>query len=179
MDKIEIKVKGITLAEFMDANRALARRQFLIMTGIILLCVASVLITTTSQYYPYVVCFFIPIPVMAVIHEFSFHRAYRKGPFEDLEMDYTFDPNGWRLSVDGNSASVSWAETRALLETKYDVLLYVRVLTGKRRTLSSNLIPLHCINAEQKKQLGIWFDQSRAAIKAAHEEAKAKRKSGK
>lgn len=175
-DGFSVMVRGITKQEFLEANRSLARTPFLYMLLVILGCILVVILTGSVSNPWSLLWFLTPIPILLIFREYGYRSSFKKGPFKDLALDYDFNPDGWTVSMEGASGGVAWADTKKIVRTANDLLLYVRVYTanGKRKTNSSNVIPLRCIEEQQIAQLRSWFSESKARVKAKQAEMKKK-----
>ena len=156
MEGFTVTVDGIRRNEFMQANHFLAMKQYLATAGLLLLLAVSILIVNGSDQFRNLWALLIIIPIVPIVYHFSFLRAYGKQPYGEMEMAYSFDENGWRLTVNGQTGVVAWVNTLKLRRTKTVFLLYARV--EGRRGMVSNVLPRRCLTDEQADQIVAWFN---------------------
>ena len=159
MTEFTVKVDGIRRKEFMQANHFMALKQYVAVAGLLLLLALSILIINGSDQFKNLWALAIVIPVVPIVYHISFLRAYGKYPYGEMEMTYVFDERGWRLTVNGQTGVVAWANTLKLRRTKTVFLLYAR--TEVRRGLVSNVLPRRCLTDEQAEQIVTWFNEKK------------------
>ena len=156
MEEFTVKVDGIKLKEFMQANHFMALKQYLAVIGLLLLLALSTLILNGSDQFQYLWALFIVVPIVPIVYHISFLRSYKKYPYSEMEMSYTFDSRGWRLTVNDQTGVVAWANTLKLRRTKTVFLLYARV--EGRKSMVSNVLPRRCLTDEQAQQILTWYN---------------------
>lgn len=155
MQEFIVKVDGVRRKEFMQANHFMALRQYIAVAVLLLILAVSILVFNGSDQFKNLWTLFIIIPIVPIVYHISFLNSYRKYPYGEMEMTYTFDELGWRLTVNGQTGVVAWANTLRLVRTKAVFLLYAKG-DGKRKMVS-NVLPRRCLTDEQAAQILAWY----------------------
>ena len=156
MEEITVKVDGIRQNEFLVANHFMALKQYLATAGLLLVLALSILIINGSDQFKNLWALVIVLPIVPIFYHVSFLRTYGKHPYGTMEMTYDFGPDGWKLTVDGQSGVVAWASTVRIIRTRTVFLLYAHV--EGRRAAASNVLPRRCLTDQQAAQIMAWFE---------------------
>lgn len=144
-----VAVTDINAFEFTSALRRLQSRPSTGFYGLIVLVFAiGLLLWGWDSLSTYFVTLFVFV-VLLLYLEIKRWQDYSKFP-KDMELNYEFDPNGWRLHVKNESSFCAWASTVKLVETRRLFLLY-----NSKNT--SNLLPKRCLTEEQIALIRTWY----------------------
>lgn len=151
-----VTVTDISALEFTSALRRLQSRPSSGFFALIVLVFAfGLLLWGWDSLSTYVVTLVVFV-VLLLYLEIKRWQDYGKFP-KTIELNYEFDPNGWRLRVKSESSFCAWASTVKLVETKRLFLLY----NSKN---ASNLLPKRCLSEEQITLIRTWYkDRVRTA----------------
>ena len=156
MERFTVQVDGIQLKEFMQANHFMALKQYVAVAALMAILAASILVVIGPDQLKNLWALGIVIPAVPIFYHFSFRRAYGKQPYGEMGMTYEFSADGWRITVNGNTGTVPWANTLKLRRTKTVFLLYARI--EGRRAMVSNVLPRRCLTDQQADQIVAWFN---------------------
>ncbi len=154
-----VQVKGVTRKEFLQANHLLKLRVYIALPILLaFMAISILLINGTGEWGTLWVIAGITLVVILGYH-FYYCYAYKKYPYNEMEMTYRFDSLGWRLEANGGTGVVAWANTEKIRTTKEVLLLYAK--GGSKRKQVSNVVPRRCLEEGQAEQIMAWFKAKR------------------
>lgn len=121
----------------------------------VVLLVAVVLIMAATGRMPTEVPLSVVLVIVLVVlaalamYRSTIRREYRKSGIGSVELQYTFDRDGWTVRSGAGQARVLWSKTWRVRRNEQALLLY-----PNRKSV--NLVPLRNLSARQVEQVIAW-----------------------
>ena len=150
--RITVSVHGIGYPEF----ARLKWQQFLrgVSLAVMLLTVLVLLMAMTGRLpeeLPLSALLVVVLMVLAVfaVYRSGIKREYKGTGLAAMELQYTFDRDGWTVKSGKGQARVLWSKTHRVRRTEQALYLY-----PNRKSV--NLVPLKNVSREQVEQIIGW-----------------------
>lgn len=147
-DSFAVRVEHLTPSEVMQSMRRMMRKTYLILWAAVY---AVVLVVALVQRHFSVftwVCPAVILILLALAYEFSGRKNFGPMKYDEAVLDYVISPEGYSLTVGGQTAEFSWQQAK-LRHSRSDFLLY-----SDQKNCS--VLPKRCLTPEQTQKLQTW-----------------------
>lgn len=146
--EFSVHVFAPTKGEIMDSMRRMVLRPYLLLWPIAYAAVFAISllrggISLYTIFGPAVI-----LLLLALAYEYMGRKNYSPMGYDKAQLDYTFTPRGYTLTVGEQSVSFRWKDIR-IVKTRKNLLLY----SDKK---NSSILPLRFLTPEQLDTILGW-----------------------
>ena len=152
-DRITAKVQGVPYASFAKIQWRRFIPLLLSVPAVALICFAA--FSRNGIQWQSVLVLAAFAAIAAYVYRGTLRTAYRASGLQNVQVTYTFTPEGWEARGEAGGASVSWKETHRVRKSS-DAL----VLFPNRKSV--NIIPAACFQGAEVERVLAWARANKA-----------------
>ncbi len=147
-----VEVHGISYDAFAQLKWKQFLRWFSLAVLLLVIIVASMTASGRLTQVPATAALVLILVVFATlaIYRSSIRQQHRRSGLSTLDLQYTFDRDGWTVRSGRDRVRVLWKKTWRVCRSTQSLMLYPN-------RQSVNLVPLKCLSEEQIRQIVLWY----------------------